>query len=708
MSESSSDSESSCGWTIINHEGSDVEVLSSDKGEAEGTSHSLPDQQFDKPFELQDETGHTELPIETLSSSVTLAEKELLSEAPKEKLADDSTFVGATSDDSDIVTLEPPPVEDLQAVQEEPEVAAEEQTNDDELNLGSSSSSQYTFAPPENVSAIEGSREESSSDETSGRSSPTLRRRRIRKKTMSSSETENKPGEDVVDGEQQQQHRFNTTLNKCILLALVIAFSMGFGHFYGDFQDGSQLPLKRGTTQIQEQQKMVKKIHEDELNDVKDDLFQCQKDQAGTEELLEDIKEKPDILVTLTELMDKMKKENEQLKEKQAELQVVCFQRNSSPGHHQQFQLWSQKKDLGTERERNTTMKPQEWKRKFGRGDPQYLEGRVLAREKNIRKKDNKGRLEFWHLEPWEINLRKSQFHKQRKQIHNVHRKISRRKIASFPKKRTHNPCQNIEKKAHSIHQNFQRTHAIHQKNKKRPSTFNKKKRKHSKCAMRSGICPQNPTNKPTKKSSQRLLLKNRKGQKVFQKPSHKKTHKANQRICNVSTKSQQKPYNMHRQKRKQPVPSKKSLYLPKDTCKKAHSAYHTKKQNTAHHIYHKETQNKAPKIQTKAGKSLQHPPKKRKQPMSAKNAPICPKKPRKEPTMSAKKTRKGSQYLTKQIGKQLQHPSRKRKQSPSIVKSPHHLSKKSQKSVNSINQKDLHKQAHKVQQFPHRIRNKN
>ncbi|XP_041030624.1 cell cycle progression protein 1 isoform X2 [Carcharodon carcharias] len=308
MSESSSDSESSCGWTIINHEGSDVEVLSSDKGEAEGTSHSLPDQQFDKPFELQDETGHTELPIETLSSSVTLAEKELLSEAPKEKLADDSTFVGATSDDSDIVTLEPPPVEDLQAVQEEPEVAAEEQTNDDELNLGSSSSSQYTFAPPENVSAIEGSREESSSDETSGRSSPTLRRRRIRKKTMSSSETENKPGEDVVDGEQQQQHRFNTTLNKCILLALVIAFSMGFGHFYG-------------TTQIQEQQKMVKKIHEDELNDVKDDLFQCQKDQAGTEELLEDIKEKPDILVTLTELMDKMKKENEQLKEKQAELQ---------------------------------------------------------------------------------------------------------------------------------------------------------------------------------------------------------------------------------------------------------------------------------------------------------------------------------------------------------------------------------------------------
>uniref|UniRef100_UPI00398F3EB6 cell cycle progression protein 1-like isoform X2 n=1 Tax=Pristiophorus japonicus TaxID=55135 RepID=UPI00398F3EB6 len=320
MSESSSDSESSCGWTIINHEGSDVEVLSSDKGEAECISQPLPDEQLDKPFESQaQETEHTEPTIETLSSLVTSEEKELLSEAPKEKLADDSTFVGATSDDSDIVTLEPPPVDDLQTVQEETEVAAEEQTNDDELNLGSSSSSQYTFAPPETVSAIEGSRDESSSDETGDKSSPTLRRRRIRKRTLSSSKAEEIPGEDVVDGEQQQQqqHRFNTTLNKCILLALVIAFSMGFGHFYG-------------TTQIQEQQKMVKKIHEDEMNDVKDDLFQCQKDQeistdnkAKTEELLEDIKEKPDELLTLTERMDKIRKENQQLKQKQAELQVT-------------------------------------------------------------------------------------------------------------------------------------------------------------------------------------------------------------------------------------------------------------------------------------------------------------------------------------------------------------------------------------------------
>ncbi|XP_043533433.1 cell cycle progression protein 1 isoform X8 [Chiloscyllium plagiosum] len=676
MSESSSDSESSCGWTIINHEGSDVEILSSDKGEAEGISQPSPDQQLDKPFELQaEETEHPELPMETLTTSVTLAEKELFSEPAKGKMADDSTFVGATSDDSDIVTLEPPPVEDLQAVQEETEVAAQEQTNYDELNLGSSSSSQYTFAPPETVSTIEESRDESSSDETSGKSSPTLRRRRIRKKTMSSSETEEKPDEDVVDGEQQQQqHRFNTTLNKCILLALVIAFSMGFGHFYGEFegdiQDGSQLPLKRGTTQIQEQQKIVKKIHEEELNDVKDDLFQCQKDQAGTEELLEDIKEKPDMLLTLTKLMDKMKKENEQLKEKQAELQVVCFQRNSSPGHHQQFQLWNQKKDLGTERESNTTMKPQEWKRKHGRGDPQYLDGGLLAKGKFLRKRDNKGRLEFWHPELWEINLGQSQFHKNRKQIHKVHQKISRRKVTSFPKKeRTNNTCHNKKKRVQSVHQCFQRTHSTPQKSRKGPSKFARKGRACSKYAIKSGKGLQN-------KLSKKSLHKNGKDRKVFQKSPTKNTHNTNQRAYNTQSKLHKKSCTIYHKKRKQPN-SKKNPCLPKDTRKTADRAYHKQICNQVHC----EMQNKASSIQTKVGKSQQHS--KRKQPITFKEAHVFPKKPRKEPTMSAKKKGKGSQYLAKQVERNLQYS--KKKRATSIIKSSHNQMKKSQKRANNV-----------------------
>ncbi|XP_069766732.1 cell cycle progression protein 1 isoform X2 [Narcine bancroftii] len=337
MSENSSDSESSCGWTIINHEGSDVEVLSSDKGEAQCTLQPSTNQQVDKPLESQEKaTEHVESKVENPCTSVTSEERELVSKVPKEELTNDGTFVGATSDDSDIVTLESSPVEDLQSIKESTEDEEIEQTNDDDLNLGSSSSSQYTFSPPETVSALEGSRDESSSDETSGKSSPTHRKRRIRKRTLSSSEPEEKPGEDVGDGE-QQQHRFNTTLNKCILLALVIALSMGFGHFYGefeakedrDFQDGSQLPLKRGTTQIQEQQKLVKKFHEDELNDVKDDLFQCQKDQESYEDsealtgaFSEGRKEHSGMLLALTEQIDRMRNENQHLKQKQAELQT--------------------------------------------------------------------------------------------------------------------------------------------------------------------------------------------------------------------------------------------------------------------------------------------------------------------------------------------------------------------------------------------------
>lgn len=48
----------------------------------------------------------------------------------------------------------------------------------------------------------------------------------------------------------------------------MIAISMGFGHFYG-------------TIQIQKRQQLVKKIHEDELNDMKDYLSQCQQEQES-------------------------------------------------------------------------------------------------------------------------------------------------------------------------------------------------------------------------------------------------------------------------------------------------------------------------------------------------------------------------------------------------------------------------------------------
>ncbi|KAH0619766.1 hypothetical protein JD844_014023 [Phrynosoma platyrhinos] len=120
--------------------------------------------------------------------------------------------------------------------------------------------------------------EESSSDETSNRSSPALRRRRAKKRLVSSSESEDVPPheqETELVKDPSPKHQFSSGLNKCIILALVIAVSMGFGHFYGNLE---------GTVQIQERQQLVEKTHEDELNDMKDSLIQCQEEQGSKTE----------------------------------------------------------------------------------------------------------------------------------------------------------------------------------------------------------------------------------------------------------------------------------------------------------------------------------------------------------------------------------------------------------------------------------------
>ncbi|EGV99879.1 Cell cycle progression protein 1 [Cricetulus griseus] len=122
----------------------------------------------------------------------------------------------------------------------------------------------------ETKSAIEPSDEESSSDDTSHEPSPVPRRRRNRKKTVSVSESEEPPlaePEDEPSKEPSKRH-FSGGLNKCVILALVIAVSMGFGHFYG-------------TIQIQKHHQLVRKIHRDELTDMKDYLSQCQQEQES-------------------------------------------------------------------------------------------------------------------------------------------------------------------------------------------------------------------------------------------------------------------------------------------------------------------------------------------------------------------------------------------------------------------------------------------
>ena len=79
--------------------------------------------------------------------------------------------------------------------------------------------------------------DESSSDETSHQPSPTFRRRRARKKTMSSSESEERllAEQEPEPSQELCKRQFSSGLNKCVILALVIAISMGFGHFYGRY-----------------------------------------------------------------------------------------------------------------------------------------------------------------------------------------------------------------------------------------------------------------------------------------------------------------------------------------------------------------------------------------------------------------------------------------------------------------------------------------
>ncbi|XP_060006257.1 cell cycle progression protein 1 isoform X1 [Lagenorhynchus albirostris] len=306
MSENSSDSDSSCGWTVINHEGSDTEMMNSEHGVASDSCELTPECSSLSQEELQVlqlEQGESSQNSTVLMGGATypaLEEMKSALEGEEEKLPDDNLYFGTVSDDSDIVTLEPPKLEETGS-QEEAIIVKEAQSPED-FNMGSSSSSQYTFCQPETerwweklwkipecirgwddqlkhhvpsqlafqVFSSQPSDDESSSDETSHQPSPAFRRRRARKKTVSSSESEERllAEQETEPSKEPCKRQFNSGLNKCVILALVIAISMGFGHFYG-------------TIQIQKRQQLVRKIHKDELNDMKDYLSQCQQEQGS-------------------------------------------------------------------------------------------------------------------------------------------------------------------------------------------------------------------------------------------------------------------------------------------------------------------------------------------------------------------------------------------------------------------------------------------
>ncbi|XP_045679880.1 cell cycle progression protein 1 isoform X3 [Phyllostomus hastatus] len=307
MSENSSDSDSSCGWTVINHEGSDIEMVNSEHGTASDSYELSPEDsslEQEEPQVLQLEQGASSQNVTMLVEETAypaLEETKSAREGEEERSPEDNVYFGTVSDDSDIVTLEPPKLEEI-GNQEEAIIVTDVQSPED-FNMGSSSSSQYTFCQPETerwweklwkipecirgwddqlkhhvpsqlafqVFSSQPSDDKSSSDETSHQPSPAFRRRRARKKTISSSESEERllPEQETEPPKECKRH-FSSGLNKCVILALVIAISMGFGHFYGKHG---------GTIQIQKRQQLVTKIHEGELNDMKDYLSQCHKKQ---------------------------------------------------------------------------------------------------------------------------------------------------------------------------------------------------------------------------------------------------------------------------------------------------------------------------------------------------------------------------------------------------------------------------------------------
>ncbi|KAM4744984.1 cell cycle progression protein 1 isoform 2-T2 [Anableps anableps] len=337
MSETSSDAESSCGWTIISNEGSDIETLGSEAAGEYG-AELVERPALEEPQLLESQASVSAALCVEVKAADSLDDT-LGEQAVDETLCGPEDGDGAavreqvfsSSDHSDIVTLR-----DLK----EDEHAEEEAANTEELYLGTSSSSHYTFtatetAFPAQQPAVTNS-SSSSEDEVGRSSSPVIRRRRVRKNTTSivtdpeedeevlpesrSSEVEEKEEQQpdrvevrpIAAHEDPEQGRGGNVLNKCILLALIIAVSMGFGHFYG-------------TVQIQERHKAVEKTRGIEHSDVRDLLKLHIRDQHLTKQRSDfgqDDLEEQQVINLLSGVIEKTKKENQELKAKQVHFQV--------------------------------------------------------------------------------------------------------------------------------------------------------------------------------------------------------------------------------------------------------------------------------------------------------------------------------------------------------------------------------------------------
>lgn len=323
MSESSSDTESSCGWIVISNEGSDIEALGNDIGAdndpEEAATASAPEHTDSSQGEDAEAVEQSCLEATIKEGEETVLEAEPGQQAEKEAELEEHPPLCSSSDHSDIVTLGNSR-EAVLGVWEEPGVREDEDTGNEELYMGTSSSSQYTFSavetifPADHVTRRGSTSTEDEDGEAKARVAVgTVRRRRLRKNTSGSDPEEQVDKheaeddgqvEEVVEEQREthvhQQRQNSATLNKCILLALVIAISMGFGHFYG-------------TVQIQERLRVVEEIPGYEECSVGMDEFEALKHY---------LEEEQDLVTYPTGIMGKITEENRHLRAREAELQT--------------------------------------------------------------------------------------------------------------------------------------------------------------------------------------------------------------------------------------------------------------------------------------------------------------------------------------------------------------------------------------------------
>ncbi|KAJ4947253.1 hypothetical protein JOQ06_009291 [Pogonophryne albipinna] len=247
MSATSSDAESSCGWTIISNEGSDIEMLGAEA--AELLEHSTAQCDEEQVAESLDET----LKEQTIDETVCPSEDGHSSTGKQHVLS--------FSDHSDIVTLG--------------DLKEDEEAANGEFYLGTSCSSQYAFSPAETVF----------------------------------------PGQQQLPAvTHSSSSKGSSILSSCILIALVVAFSAGFGHFYG-------------SVQIKERQKPGEGIRVNEL-DVVMDLIQRHvreqpfKHQGQIVDFGADDLDQQEVNSLLSQVREKIQKENQVLHIQQVLIQA--------------------------------------------------------------------------------------------------------------------------------------------------------------------------------------------------------------------------------------------------------------------------------------------------------------------------------------------------------------------------------------------------